>query len=412
MSRAALLALPFALALACRNARPVDAGASDLVARDVVAARDVPQDAPQDVPSPDVPVDAGARPRRVVVTLTGDILLHRAVLETFEDHRAQGGLAWSLNWLSALIAPREVSLTWLATPLTDAHRPAFSGAPAVLGAPRAQAREIARDLGRVGLDGVCLATQHAFDQMAEGLSDTADALRAANLGVAGVGDTEEASWQPWITERDGVRVAFLCFTQRTWQSPSRNPRHIMLARTEDPAPALAAVTAAREHADIVVAGVQWSRNPFRPLTPEQRELARSLVAAGADLVVGTGVAAVAPIERVESPRGEALIAWSMGSLLSNHGSLWRTSNFTPPPGVDRTAWDPTTRDVALVRAQFDLGDAARLRVVTLTANGLWTQHAPEGLRVIPLRSVTDYDLREARARALGASLGPNVTLRQ
>ncbi len=100
-----------------------------------------------------------APPRRVVVTLSGDLMLHRGVLAHFDEHAPQGGLAWSLNWIASLLSPREVALTWLDSPLTDAFRPPFTGAPGALGTTRAIGRTVARDLARIGLDGVCLETK-------------------------------------------------------------------------------------------------------------------------------------------------------------------------------------------------------------------------------------------------------------
>jgi poly-gamma-glutamate capsule biosynthesis protein CapA/YwtB (metallophosphatase superfamily) len=169
------------------------------------------------------------------------------------------------------------------------------------------------------------------------------------------------------------------------------------------------VTAARAVADVVVAGVQWNRAPFRPIGEEQRALARQLVEAGADVVVGTGVVAQARVERVVSPRGDAVIAWSMGSMLSNYGAQWRGLD-NPSPAIERVLVDPATRDVALMRAQFERMDDGRLSLVTLT-NALWMQHGEEGVRVVPLR-LLETDLRRARARAVGEALGPAVRVRE
>lgn len=391
--------------LGCRGSARPDAAVAALDA----AVADVPREAAVEA-AVDVPVDVPAPSRRVVVTLGGDIMLHRGVLAHFDEHASQGGVAWALNWIAALVGPREVALGWLDSPLTDAFRPPFAGAPPALGTTPAIGRSVARDLARVGLDGVCLATQHAYDQMGDGLTQTAAALRGAGLGVAGAGDSDEAAWTPWVTERDGMRVAFLCFTQRVQMAPGRNATHAAVAQSLDGARAVAAVTAARAVADVVVAGVQWNRAPFRPIGEEQRALARQLVEAGADVVVGTGVVAQGRVERVVSPRGDAVIAWSMGSMLSNYGAQWRGLD-NPSPAIERVLVDPATRDVALMRAQFERMDDGRLSLVTLTANALWMQHGEEGVRVVPLR-LLETNLRRARARAVGEALGPAVRVRE
>jgi hypothetical protein len=406
MLRRAALAVALLLA-ACRGDRR-PAAAVDAPPDALVAA-----DAPPDVSPPDAVAveDTGPAPRRVVVTLTGDVMLHRSVLDSFEDHATQGGLAWALNWLAPLVTRREVALTFLDSPLTDAYRPPFAGVPPGLGVPRALARSVARDLGRVGLDGVCLATHHAYDQMGDGLGETRELLRGANLGVAGMGASEAEAWQAWVTEREGVRVAFLCFTQRVQMAMGRNAGHFTVAQALDGARATQALTAARAAADVVVVGVQWNRAPFRPLAEEQRALARELVAAGADVVVGSGMVAPGTVEKIASPRGDALLVWSIGSLLSGYGAAWRGVRNPAPAGMDRLMWDASTRDVLVLRAQFDVSDPARMALVTLTANALWMQRS-EGVRLMPLREVVDIDVRESRGRAVTAAVGPEVRVRQ
>lgn len=106
-----------------------------------------------------------------------------------------------------------------------------------------------------------------------------------------------------------------------------------------------------------------------------------------------------------------VIAWSMGSLLSNYGAQWRGAQATPP-AIERVLWDPATRDAALMRAQFEVGEGGRLSLVTLTANALWMQHGGDGVRVVPLRTLDDQDLRRQRARAAVEALGPAVRVRE
>ncbi len=105
-----------------------------------------------------------------------------------------------------------------------------------------------------------------------------------------------------------------------------------------------------------------------------------------------------------------MIAWSMGSLLSNYGAQWRGLD-NPSPAIERVLVDPATRDAALMRAQFERMDDGRLSLVTLTANALWMQHGEEGVRVVPLRMM-EADLRRARARAVTGALGPAVRVRE
>jgi hypothetical protein len=95
-----------ALALSCRSpAAPHDAGARRPLA-DVV-----------DVPSPDVAdvVDAPPAPRRVTVTLSGDLLLTEAVLRQVQSNRENGRLVALLGPVAPLLAFQTIAFANLRT---------------------------------------------------------------------------------------------------------------------------------------------------------------------------------------------------------------------------------------------------------------------------------------------------------
>lgn len=394
-------ALLLALA-ACNRAAPRDAGLDAAAPRDAAREAAPPDVAPADAAPPDAP-----RANRIVLTGVGDVLLHRKVEQMAEQHRTEGGLAWQLAWFASLITPREVAMMQLNSPLSSHFRPPGSGSPPVTGGNPAHARALAR----VGVDGVCLANARSYDQTADGLWETMEALRGAHVGVAGAGATEEAAYTPWVTEREGVRVAYLCATERTSYGPGQNAHDLRVARFEEDGSALLeAVRASRALADVVVVGVWWNREPFGRPSVEQRRRAAALVEAGADLVLGSGSPVVGPVERARSPRGDAVIAWSLGNSLSSYGVMYPL-RAPPGPGVDRAAWDPATRDSVLLRVQFELLEGGSLRLATLTATGLWTLNNEFEVRTVPLRAL-DERLRAARQTALTAALGDAVRLRQ
>lgn len=67
-----------------------------------------------------------------------------------------------------------------------------------------------------------------------------------------------------------------------------------------------------ESSDVVVAYVHFGDLHSSKVTDEQRELAQSLIDAGADLVVGTNTHTVQPVERY----GSGVIVYGLGELLS------------------------------------------------------------------------------------------------
>lgn len=384
------------LAWGCRTpATPHDAGPRRSLS-DVV-----------DVPAADAPdvVDAQAPPRRVTVTVSGDLLLTEPVLRQVQSNRENGRLVALLGPVAPLMAFQTIAFANLRTPL---------GLPATLTAARGGAPvELARDLARVGFDVLQLSNDHIGDLGAAGLRDSLEALRSAHVLPAGVNDGDDGPYAPVIVERDGVRVAFFGATSRLLRDPGepRGEHEPRIARvTTDPTALLGAVTAARGVADVVVVGVHWSRERNAPVTTAQRELAIRLVAAGADLVVGFGQPTLGPVSRLPSPRGEAVVAYSLGTLLSHFGQAWHrgvtAAQITQSPWV----YDPGYRDGVMLHVSFDLREAPNVRVSRLSANAVWTSHLEGQLRVVPMRTV-DERVSTERLAAIRAALGSAVRVR-
>jgi poly-gamma-glutamate capsule biosynthesis protein CapA/YwtB (metallophosphatase superfamily) len=142
-----------------------------------------------------------------------------------------------------------------------------------------------------GVDVVSLANNHGLDFGREGLTDTLAAARAAGMPLVGLGEDEDAAYAPHVVEVKGQRIAVLGATQvldgqyvDAWTARDDSPGMASAKRGER---LVEEVRRARSSADTVVVYLHWGqeRNPC-PL-PRQQELAQQLVAAGADVVVGT-----------------------------------------------------------------------------------------------------------------------------
>jgi poly-gamma-glutamate synthesis protein (capsule biosynthesis protein) len=179
-----------------------------------------------------------------------------------------------------------------------------------------------------------------------------------------------------------------------------------------------AVRAARARADVVVVSAHWGDDFAAEPGTRRRALARTLIAAGADLIVGHGPHILHPIERVPSARGEAVVASSLGNLISPMGLRWR-----PGMVVDRghpSPWhvDARARDGVLLRTAFAIPAPGRVSIDTLDAIPLWTDSsrvtrdvraAPFDVRVIPLRDAPE-EMVPLRRAAIAAAVGPAVPL--
>ncbi|MDP3276991.1 MAG: CapA family protein [Deltaproteobacteria bacterium] len=404
--RAGHLGLFAILIAACTRSpsnRGIDSAALPQDASVAETASEPLEDDAATVEEPDAAVATG--PRRVVITGAGDIVLHRHVVQIAESFRETGGFSWMLSRLAPIITPREVAIVNLVGPMSSTHRPPWTGPHPALGGPN----YLARNLARVGFDAVTLANSHALDQRPEGLEATLDLLDQAGMGGIGAGRSEDDAYAPWITEREGVRVAVVGYTERLAFAQSGVEARAYVAR--DVSRVLAALTSARDGADVVVACVYWGRDRATSANANQRALARRMVDAGADLVLGNGPSVLQSVERIESPRGDAVVAYSLGTLLSNYGSAWH-QGVTERPSSDPMAvmYDPKTRDGALLRVQFEIAGPNQVSLVSTSAVALWTVNFSGDIHVVPIRHAEDR-IRAARLPAITAALGSVVRVR-
>lgn len=146
-------------------------------------------------------------------------------------------------------------------------------------------------LRRASVDVATMANNHGEDYGRVGLADSLAAARQYRFPVVGIGRDAAQAYAPYRVTVNGQRIAILGATQviddqliRSW---SAGPHEPGLASAKDVPRLLAAVRAARRSSDTVVVYVHWGVELEGCPTAVQRKLAHQLVAAGADVIVGS-----------------------------------------------------------------------------------------------------------------------------
>jgi poly-gamma-glutamate synthesis protein (capsule biosynthesis protein) len=145
----------------------------------------------------------------------------------------------------------------------------------------------------------------------------------------------------------------------------------------------------------VVVSVHWGNEYQRQPTKRQRDIAKRLVEAGCDLVLGHHPHVLQPAEIVEAGGRKALVAYSLGNFISNQDRMYRADLF-PVAGGD-------SRDGAALQAVFEQRQGADgrpyLALAETSFEPLWTENnwgAPAAQREIRVIRVA---AAEARVRA-------------
>jgi poly-gamma-glutamate synthesis protein (capsule biosynthesis protein) len=164
-------------------------------------------------------------------------------------------------------------------------------------------------LAEAGIDVVSLGNNHTADYGPEGVADTLAALDAAGVTHAGAGMDEAFARRPALVQTQGLRIAFLSYTdimENTFAGPDSAGVALASVDAID-----ADVRAARATADVVVvslhSGVEYTDAP----QPDQQQLARAAIDAGALLVLGHHPHTLQGWERY----GGGLIVYSLGNFV-------------------------------------------------------------------------------------------------
>lgn len=137
------------------------------------------------------------------------------------------------------------------------------------------------------LDGVTLANNHSGDYGRDAFAQMLGLLPQAGLAQAGGGMNLAQAHTPWIVERRGLRVAILSYNEFMPRSFEADVDAPGIAWSED-AQVLEDIGRARRvhRADLVIPFMHWGWENETVANARQRTLARRMIEAGADAVVG------------------------------------------------------------------------------------------------------------------------------
>ncbi len=259
-------------------------------------------------PGPGAPT--AERPARraplVRIAVGGDVHVEGAL-------RARlGAPSGVLGEAARVLAGADVAVVNLETSVGAGGRPepgkrfTFSAPPSVLD-----------DLAEAGVDVAVQANNHALDLGRSRLPSTLRAVAGAPLDVVGIGRDLRSALAPAVSRVGGSTVAVLAASVAD-QDPTADatapwaatPTRGGIAMALDPGPLLRAVRRAAQQHDVVVAYLHWGIQGERCPSPDQRSLAARLVAAGADVVVGSHTHVLQGDGRL----GPGYVAYGLGNL--------------------------------------------------------------------------------------------------
>ncbi|OGY56117.1 MAG: hypothetical protein A2119_02810 [Candidatus Colwellbacteria bacterium GWA2_46_10] len=271
------------------------------------------------------------KPSRAVLLFVGDIMLSRSVGAKME---AVGDYRYPFLEIADILRSADLAFGNLEGPISDQGRNQGS-----IYSFRADPRVI-EGLSYAGFDVLSLANNHIWDWGTDALLDTVSILERTGITPIGAGENYEKANMPALFEVGKTKVAILAYTNLL-------PKN-MQAVQETPGLSDFDLTAIKElvsslvsQGDLVVVSMHWGDEYETSANGVQKDIARGLIDAGADLVVGHHPHVIQELEQY----GEGWIAYSLGNFV-----------------FDQSFSDETMRGAAL-RVELEGGNIANATLV-------------------------------------------------
>jgi len=231
----------------------------------------------------------------------GDVMLSRAIGRLMEKKSDWSyPFRLSANWL----ADADLTIGNLEGPLSDKGHDQ-GGIYSFRADPRAT-----QGLLAVGFDVLSLANNHMLDWGREALVDTTDRLTAARLMPVGAGRNYTEANTPYIAEVNGTKIAFLSYTnlmsQDAWATEDRPGLSTPTIKAVQEV-----IKNLRPQVNLIVLLWHWGDEYETAANPRERALARALIDAGADLIIGGHPHVAQEVEKYHN----GYIAYSLGNFV-------------------------------------------------------------------------------------------------
>jgi poly-gamma-glutamate capsule biosynthesis protein CapA/YwtB (metallophosphatase superfamily) len=350
----------FAIMLtACLNVSPITSPASPLPSpKHIESAETSSPITSQLLTTVALPV----KPERSEATLlaVGDIMVHMPQLSAYYDDDSK---RYNLTPWFAQVKPIFLGADWvignLETPIAGKDLK-YSGFPR-FNAPQ----EIAEALTDAGFDLVSTANNHSMDRGFPGVQRTLTNIWKAGLIPVGTAESAEQQKKSIIVERNGIRMGFLAYTYGTNGIPVPPDKAFAVNLIDLPAIQADIARLRKAKADIVTVSLHFGLEYQRLPSDKQTQMARDIIKAGADIILGAHSHVVQPYEEIEIPASESydgaphrgIVIYSLGNFISNQTGSWKDVGLIfgvhlvktrLQDGTYSTQWDKITTEATWV----------------------------------------------------------------
>lgn len=248
---------------------------------------------------------------KVSFVAVGDNLIHDTIYKQAAARTSNGyDFSFAYEKIADKIAQPDVAILNQETIISTEHN--VSSYP-MFNSPV----EVGEEMIKIGFDVFNLATNHSVDCGEKGLISAINFWKSKNVITTGAYLNEDDFNDIPISEVNGVKIAYLGFTEQTNGLSLPSDTQVVLVLAKDEYRLQTSIMKAKEMADFVVVNAHWGNKYTHEPTEEQRTLAQKLASWGADVIIGTHPHVIQPVEYITNSDGrKTLVAYSLGNFIS------------------------------------------------------------------------------------------------
>lgn len=170
---------------------------------------------------------------------------------------------------------------------------------------------------KIGFDVFTIANNHSLDYGEKGLQYALEYWESRNAATAGAYHNQEDKDSITVKEYGGLNFSFLSYTQYTNGLTLPQGSEMILGDVNDLDGMIADVKAAKQISDVCVVALHWGIENADAIEDWQRQWAKALADAGADIIIGNHPHVLRGIEMIDrEDGGQTLCAYSLGNFIS------------------------------------------------------------------------------------------------
>ena len=237
----------------------------------------------------------------------GDIMLGRTVAK-----RLNGDYTIPFSEVKPFLQQSDILFGNLESPISDKGTKVYGKGITLRADPKA-----ITGIKDAGFDIISLANNHILDYHKPALTQTIEILNANKILHCGAGENINQAREPVIIDRNGLKVAFLAYTDMSEYFFS-SEKYNFLAKSdrEGVAPRkldyiIEDINSVRDKTDLVVISLHWGVEESFDVTDKMIEFSHMLIDSGADVILGHHPHQLQAIEIYKNKP----IAYSMGNFI-------------------------------------------------------------------------------------------------